>query len=83
MLSKDAVQQESDYRNRRYQQEQQAADEECCLPAGFLGRLGDAEGVDEGVGQEVEQGHTSLCANVAALQGGRLCVHRSAAGHIL
>lgn len=65
-LSQDAVQQESNDRNSRYQDQQQGADKERCLPAGFLGRLGDAEGVDEGVGQEVKQGHALLCANIAA-----------------
>ncbi len=35
----------------------EAEDEESRLLARLFGRLGDAEGVDEGVGEEVEQAH--------------------------
>ena len=61
-LTQDAVQQEPNDGDCRYQEEQQAADEDRCLPAGFLRWLRDAKRVDEGIGQEVEQGHVLLCA---------------------
>ncbi len=43
----------------------QAADEEGDGPAGLVGGLGDAERVDEGVGEEIEEAHAIIMRRAA------------------
>ena len=47
-------------------QDEQRQDEEGGLLARFFGGLGDPEGVDEGVGEEVDETHSSIMRRCGA-----------------